>query len=128
MVGEGVAFVIAETATQAKDAADLVVVDYDPLPGSADTASALDDDATILWPDIGNNEALVHEIGDKPATENASTGPTTSSSSGSTSTECWEMRWKCAPVSLFTMGGQITTRCERRCSTPGWCAKFSPQP
>ena len=71
MVGEGVAFVIAETATQAKDAADLVVVDYDPLPGSADTASALDDDATILWPDIGNNEALVHEIGDKPATENA---------------------------------------------------------
>lgn len=71
MVGEGVAFVIAETATRAKDAADLVVVDYDPLPGSADTASALDDDATILWPDIGNNEALVHEIGDKPATENA---------------------------------------------------------
>ena len=71
MVGEGVAFVIAETATQAKDAADLVVVDYDPLPGSADTASALDDDATILWPHIGNNEALVHEIGDKSATENA---------------------------------------------------------
>ena len=71
MVGEGVAFVIAETATQAKDAADLVVVDYDPLPGSADTASALDDETTILWPDIGNNEALVHEIGDKPATENA---------------------------------------------------------
>ena len=71
MVGEGVAFVLAETAAQAKDAADLVMVDYETLPGSADTASALEEDASVVWPDIGNNEALVHEIGDKAATEEA---------------------------------------------------------
>ena len=71
MVGEGVAFVVAETAAQAKDAADLVMVDYDALPGSADTASALAPEAPLIWPDIGNNEALVHEIGDKAATEEA---------------------------------------------------------
>ncbi len=71
MVGEGVAFVVAETAAQAKDAADLVMVDFDPLPGSADTAAALDEGAPVLWPEIGNNEALVHEIGDRSATEDA---------------------------------------------------------
>ena len=71
MVGEGVAFVVAETAAQARDAADLVMVDYAPLPASADASSALDDDAFILWDDIGNNEALVHEIGDKASADAA---------------------------------------------------------
>ena len=71
MVGEGVAFVVAETAAQARDAADLVMVDYAPLPASADTASALDDDGFVLWDDIGNNEALVHEIGDKASADAA---------------------------------------------------------
>ena len=71
MVGEGVAFVLAETAAQARDAAELVMVDYDPLPASATTASALDDDAFVLWDHIGNNEALVHEIGDKAGAETA---------------------------------------------------------
>lgn len=71
MVGEGVAFVLAETAAQARDAAELVMVDYDPLPASATTASALDDDAFVLWDHIGNNEALVHEIGDKAGAEAA---------------------------------------------------------
>jgi aerobic carbon-monoxide dehydrogenase large subunit len=71
MVGEGVAFVVAETAAQARDAAELVEVDFSPLPASADTASALDKDAFILWDDIGNNEALVHEIGNKEGADAA---------------------------------------------------------
>ena len=36
-VGDPVAMVIAETAAQAKDAADSVEVDYEPLPASTDT-------------------------------------------------------------------------------------------
>ena len=36
-VGDAVAMVIAETAAQAKDAADKVEVDYEPLPASTDT-------------------------------------------------------------------------------------------
>ena len=71
MVGEGVAFVLAETAAQARDAAELVMVDFNPLPASAVTATALDDDAFVLWEDIGNNEALVHEIGDKDGADAA---------------------------------------------------------
>ena len=71
MVGEGVAFVVADTAAQARDAADLVLVDYEALPASADTASALDEDTPVLWPEIGDNEALVHEIGDRAAADEA---------------------------------------------------------
>ncbi|MEC7490590.1 MAG: xanthine dehydrogenase family protein molybdopterin-binding subunit [Pseudomonadota bacterium] len=71
MVGEGVAFVVAESLSQARDAADLVMVDYVPLPGSASTAAALDTDAFILWDQIGDNEALVHQIGDREATNSA---------------------------------------------------------
>ncbi|MEE2996228.1 MAG: xanthine dehydrogenase family protein molybdopterin-binding subunit [Pseudomonadota bacterium] len=71
MVGEGVAFVIAETVADAMDGADLVVVDFKPLTGSAQTASSFRDDTPVIWPDIGNNEALVHEIGDRLATEEA---------------------------------------------------------
>ena len=71
MVGEGVAFVLAETAAQARDAAELVMVDFAALPASAVTASALDDDAFVLWDQIGNNEALVHEIGDKATADAA---------------------------------------------------------
>ena len=71
MVGEGVAFVVAETAQQARDAAELIEIDYAPLPASAETASALDAGTPVVWPDIGNNEALVYEIGNRAATEAA---------------------------------------------------------
>ena len=40
-VGDNVAFVVAETAAQAKDAAELVEVDYAPIDSVADTAGAL---------------------------------------------------------------------------------------
>jgi carbon-monoxide dehydrogenase large subunit len=69
MVGEAVAFVVAETAAQARDAAELIEVDYIPLSASADTAVALDPGTPVVWPDIGNNEALVYEIGDRAATD-----------------------------------------------------------
>ena len=74
MVGEGVAFVVAETSAAARDAAELIDVDYAPLPGSAATATALDDATPVLWEAIGTNEAFVHEIGDRRATEAAFAG------------------------------------------------------
>ena len=40
-VGDQVAFVVAETRTQAKDAAELIEVEYADLPAVADTAKAL---------------------------------------------------------------------------------------
>lgn len=56
-VGEPIAVVIAETRAQAVDAAELVVVDYDPLPAVADPVWALDADAPVLFPEHGSNIA-----------------------------------------------------------------------
>src|SRR5262249_56019548 len=39
-VGEPVAFVVAETLAQAKDAAELIDIDYEALPSVTDTAEA----------------------------------------------------------------------------------------
>ena len=68
-VGDLVAFVVAETLTQAKDAAELIEVDYEPLPAHTDTASAMQKNA--LWEARPNNVALVHEEGDKAKTDAA---------------------------------------------------------
>src|SRR6201999_2576352 len=51
--GDPVAFVVAETAAAARDAAERVVVDYRPLPSVVDAAAALAADAPQLW-DHGN--------------------------------------------------------------------------
>ena len=66
-VGDPVAFVIAETAAQAADAAELVEVDYDPLPVVTGTEAALAPNATQVWPDAPNNICYVWQGGDKAA-------------------------------------------------------------
>jgi carbon-monoxide dehydrogenase large subunit len=54
-VGDPVAVVVAETPAQGEDAAELVVVDYEPLPAVVDPATALDGD-TVLFPEAGTNQ------------------------------------------------------------------------
>ena len=56
--GEAVALVVAETLTAAIDAADLVAVDYDPLPAVAQALDALAGDAPQIWPEAAGNMAL----------------------------------------------------------------------
>lgn len=71
-VGDIVALVIADTAEQARDAAEAVMVDYDALPAVADLGSALDDGAAQVWPEhVKNNEAFHWHIGDKAGTDDA---------------------------------------------------------
>ena len=48
-VGEPVAFVVAETQAQARDAAERVEIDYDPLPVVTTAAEALAPGAPRLW-------------------------------------------------------------------------------
>jgi carbon-monoxide dehydrogenase large subunit len=55
-VGEAVAVVVAKTRAAATDAAELVMVDYDPLPVVATTAEAAKDE-TLLFPEAGTNVA-----------------------------------------------------------------------
>ncbi|MDT7576601.1 MAG: aerobic carbon-monoxide dehydrogenase large subunit [Pseudonocardiales bacterium] len=54
--GEGVAIVVARSAAEARDAADLVEVDYDALEPVLDMEEALKEGATLVHPDLGTNE------------------------------------------------------------------------
>ncbi len=55
-VGEPVAAVLTEEAYQGQDAADLVEVDYDPLPVVVDLKAAATDEV-LLFPEAGTNTA-----------------------------------------------------------------------
>src|SRR5215471_7119238 len=70
-VGDYVAFVVAETLTQAQDAVELVEVDYEPLPAVVSTAAATPLDAPRVWDDCENNICFVMLQGDKAATDSA---------------------------------------------------------
>ncbi|TCZ63180.1 xanthine dehydrogenase family protein molybdopterin-binding subunit [Roseicella aquatilis] len=70
-VGEPVAFVVAETAAQARDAAEAIAVEYDPLPAVVDSRAALAPGAPQLWPQAPGNRAFRFERGDRAATEAA---------------------------------------------------------
>jgi carbon-monoxide dehydrogenase large subunit len=52
--GDIVAVVVSESRVQAADAAELVFVDYDPLPAVVDPLKALEDE-TVLFPEVGTN-------------------------------------------------------------------------
>ena len=70
-VGEPVAMVIAETLNQAKDAVELITVDYEPLDAVSRAADAIEPDAPQLWDDRTGNISLDAEVGDKASTDAA---------------------------------------------------------
>ncbi|WP_203995681.1 xanthine dehydrogenase family protein molybdopterin-binding subunit [Virgisporangium aurantiacum] len=63
-VGQPLAVVVAGTPAAARDAADLVTVDYDELPPAIGVEHAVDPDAPRLYPDWGTNVATDFEVGD----------------------------------------------------------------
>jgi aerobic carbon-monoxide dehydrogenase large subunit len=65
-VGEPVAAVVATTATAASDAAELVVVDYEPLPAVTELEDALAD-GTIVHESLGTNRSYTWELIPDPA-------------------------------------------------------------
>jgi len=73
-VGDPVALVVAETPEQAVDAADLVAVDYEPLPAVAATADAARPGAPTVWAEAPDNVAFVWEAGNKDAVARAFAG------------------------------------------------------
>lgn len=70
-VGEAVAVVVAETQAAALDAAELVEVDYQPLPAAVDARAAMSPGAPQVWEDCAGNLALTCEVGDAEATAHA---------------------------------------------------------
>ncbi len=73
-VGEPVAMIVAATRAQALDAAELVAVDYDPLPAVTDCRAALAPGAPVLWPDAPDNIAFHWRGGDHDAVARAIAG------------------------------------------------------
>ncbi|MDE0943847.1 MAG: xanthine dehydrogenase family protein molybdopterin-binding subunit [Alphaproteobacteria bacterium] len=70
-VGDPIIAVIAETLAQAKDAAELVEIDYTELPSTVSTANSDADGAPQLHEECPNNVALDWELGDKAAVDAA---------------------------------------------------------
>jgi carbon-monoxide dehydrogenase large subunit len=70
-IGDPVALVVADTINQAKDAAELIEVEYEDLPAVTPLAGAIAPGATAVWEDCPDNIAFVHEVGDRAATDKA---------------------------------------------------------
>ncbi len=69
--GQPVAAVVAEDRYSAADAARAVEVDYDPLPAVVDPVEATDEGAPTIFADAPDNVAVVTELGDEDATDEA---------------------------------------------------------
>jgi aerobic carbon-monoxide dehydrogenase large subunit len=67
-VGEAIAMVVAVTVAGAKDAAELVEIDYDVLPAVTDTREAANPDAPRLFDEAGSNVVVDGELADAAGT------------------------------------------------------------
>jgi aerobic carbon-monoxide dehydrogenase large subunit len=70
-VGEAVAMVVAETEADARDAAELIEADYEPLAAVVDPAAAVRPGAPLLHDGVPHNVALDWELGNANAVEAA---------------------------------------------------------
>ena len=68
-VGDPVAFIVADTTEAARDAAELIAVDYDILPSITDLATAMDAGAPQVWASAPHNRVFDWEIGQKDETD-----------------------------------------------------------
>ncbi len=66
-VGDTVAMVVAETLAAARDAAERIAVDYEPLPPVVDTGQALEPGRAAVWDEHPGNLCFDWEIGDPAA-------------------------------------------------------------
>ena len=74
-VGDTVALVVAESLAEARDAAELVAVDYEPLPAAVDTARALEAGQPQVWDAAApGNLCFDWEVGDGVAVQRAIAG------------------------------------------------------
>jgi carbon-monoxide dehydrogenase large subunit len=72
--GQEVAFIVAEDRYSARDALELIDVDYEPLPAVVDAKRALDADAPVIRDDLDgktDNHIFDWDIGDQSATDAA---------------------------------------------------------
>jgi len=70
-VGDAIAFVVADTLEQARDAAEAIAIEWTPLPHVTDAATALASGAPQVWADRPGNLCFENTIGDRTKTDQA---------------------------------------------------------
>jgi carbon-monoxide dehydrogenase large subunit len=70
-VGDSVAFIVADTLAAAKDAAEAIEIDWQPLPHVTGAVDAMKKSAPQVWPDRPGNLAFEVAVGDAAATKDA---------------------------------------------------------
>src|SRR5436309_10815123 len=111
-VGEPVAFVVAENLAQAKDAAELIEIDYDILPSVTDTADAAAGKHAV-WDECPDNISNLFESGNTPATMSAQPSWRSTATGGS-----WACGSRPTPMSAPTSRPSATCSPASRMSAP----------
>jgi carbon-monoxide dehydrogenase large subunit len=70
-VGDAVAFIVADSIEQAKDAAEAIAVDWEPLPHVVGARDALAPGAPLVWPGRAGNAVFEMTLGEQRATADA---------------------------------------------------------
>jgi aerobic carbon-monoxide dehydrogenase large subunit len=70
-VGEPVVAIVAETLAEARDAAELIEIDWEVLPSVTETASAAVPGAPAVWAQVPDNVCFIHQLGDGAAVDAA---------------------------------------------------------
>jgi aerobic carbon-monoxide dehydrogenase large subunit len=69
--GDAVAFIVADTQAQARDAAEAFDIDWDPQPAAPDLRKAAEAGSQLVWNERRGNVSFTAEVGDAKATEEA---------------------------------------------------------
>lgn len=70
-VGDAIAFIVADDVNTAKNAAEMLEIDYDPLDVVIEIEDALAPDAVQVWPEFGTNIAFTFGQGEQEKTDAA---------------------------------------------------------
>jgi len=70
-VGDPIALVVARTLNQARDAAERVEIDYEPLPAVVSGVEAVKPGSAAVWDECPDNISNVWQVGDRTAAEEA---------------------------------------------------------
>ncbi len=117
-VGDPVAVVIAETRNRAKDAAELISVNYKELPAVIEATDALKPGKPQIWDAATSNLCYDWHIGEKDAVDPALKKANACGRASTSWTTGWcRMRWSRAPRSATTTAGPASTRSTPRART-----------
>jgi len=70
-VGDPVCWIVAETLQQARDAAEMIFLEYEEMPSATKTSKALDPNTPAVWEEAPNNICFEFSVGDKKKTDAA---------------------------------------------------------